>query len=214
MYPHYSGVVDRLISLVPAPRVVYIVREPIARMRSAYRHALAAGAETRPIATALTADPRYLLTSSYALQLEQWLQAVPRNRVLLLSLEELRDHPDAICSRLFGFLDIDPTWRPPGLGAANVSEGKQAPRGWWRALGAATLRAGKTDWIPDWMVRLNDSRSRLVHRDLSELELTVPPQVETQLRRALAPDLARLADHWGESEHPEWLQSEADTRHL
>ncbi|HVX68364.1 MAG TPA: sulfotransferase [Mycobacteriales bacterium] len=208
MYPHYGEVVHRLTAAVAEPRLVYILREPLARMRSAYRHGLAGGTETRPIGEALTADPRYLLTSSYALQLERWLRRVPRERILLLSLEQLRDTPEAVMSRLFGFLGIDRAWRPGQLPAANISEGKLAPRGWWRALGSAAIRHDKTDWVPAWAARLNDSASPMVRRELSAQEFELPSPVMASLQRALAADLDRLRRHWGSDPAPDWLQED------
>ncbi|HVV76873.1 MAG TPA: sulfotransferase [Mycobacteriales bacterium] len=210
MYPHYGDVAERLVSVVPEPRLVYIVREPVDRMRSAYRHGLAGGTETRPITAALQEDPRYLLTSSYAFQLDQWLTRVPRDRILLLSLEQLLTDPDDVMTRLFGFLDIDADWRPEELPAANVSEGKRPPRRWWRALGAAALRYEKTDWVPAWMVRLNDSHSAVVRREASAEELAVPAETAASLRRALAEDRARLTALWGDEVPPAWLQANLD----
>ena len=209
MYPHYDNVVDRLTAAVGEPRLIYIVREPIARMRSAYLHALAGGTETRPIAAALAGDPRYLLTSSYALQLEQWLPHVPRDRILLLSLEQLADDPEVVMSRLFGFLGLDASWRPAVVPAANASDGKRPPRRWWRAVGEATLRLDKTLWVPQWMVRLNDSDSAVVRREVASDELVVPRDVERHLRAALSADLRRLRGHWGPAALPAWLQGEA-----
>jgi hypothetical protein len=208
MYPHYSEVVERLVSVVPQPRLVYLVREPVARMRSAYLHGLAGGTETRPIESALSADPRYLLTSSYALQVERWLRRVPREQVLLLSLEQLRDTPEEVMSRLFGFLGLNQDWRPELVPAANVSEGKLAPRGWWRALGSATIRYDKTDWVPHWMARLNESKSPVVRRELAPAELEVPERLTGELRRALAADRRRLRALWGTDPAPAWLQAD------
>jgi len=207
MYPHYGNVVERLVATVAEPRLVYIVREPITRMRSAYLHGLAAGTEARPIGVALREDPRYLLTSCYAMQLERWLAQVPRDRILLLSLEQLRDSPDAAADALFGFLGLDTGWRPVEIPAANPSAGKRAPRRWWRALGEVTLRYGKTDWVPGWMARLNESESTAVRRELDPTELMVPSDVESHLVRALGADARRLLDHWGPIDPPAWLQS-------
>jgi hypothetical protein len=208
MYPHYSGVVERLVAAVPAPRLVYIVREPIARMRSAYLHGLAGGTETRPIGEALRGDPRYLLTSCYAMQLERWLGRVARERILLLSLEQLHDAPGVVLERLFTFLDVGAGWRPDEVPAANPSAGKRPPRRWWRALGEVTLRLDMTDWVPEWMARLNASASPAVRRELDPAELIVPADVEDHLRRALAEDRRRLADHWGPEDPPAWLHSD------
>ena len=206
MYPHYSGVVDRVLAAVPTPKLIYLVREPLARMRSAYLHGLARGSETRPIAQALREDPRYLQTSSYAMQLELWLRRVPREHVLLLSLDELRDDAGAAVSRAAELLEIDPGWRPPADAApANVSDGKRAPRGWWRLVGDLSVRTGRTDWVPQWMVRLNESPTAPVRRDIAEQELLIPSDLQTELRRALTDDRRRLAALWGEAPAPEWL---------
>ncbi|HEX3706225.1 MAG TPA: sulfotransferase [Mycobacteriales bacterium] len=210
MYPHYSGVVDRVVDAVPAARLIYLVREPLARMRSAYLHGLAWGSETRPIGQALREDPRYLQTSCYALQLEQWLRRVPRERVLLLSLDELQDQPGDVLARTAGFLDIDATWRPgAAVPPANVSVGKRAPRAWWRYLGAATVRSGRTSWVPDWVVRLNDSDSPAVRREIEADELEIPAVVAAELTRALSEDRRRLARLWGPEPSPEWLHPES-----
>ncbi|HVW80204.1 MAG TPA: sulfotransferase [Mycobacteriales bacterium] len=213
MYPHYSGVVERLTSVVSQPRVIYLLREPIARMRSAYLHALTWGSETRPIAQALTQDPRYLLTTSYALQAEQWLAAVPRDRLLLLSLDELEADRDAALARVCDFLGIDSAWRPTETAAAvvNASEGKRPPRAWWRALGELTLRTGSTDRVPAWMVRLNEGDSTLVRREVAADELVVPPGLVAQLHRALHADSTRLRRLWG-ADAPAWLQDESEGR--
>jgi hypothetical protein len=205
MYPHYGGVVDRLISVVPEPTLIYLTREPLARMRSAYQHALTWGTETRPIGTALREDPRYLLTSCYAMQLDQWLARVPREKILLLSLEELAGAPEVTLGRLLGFLGLDPAWRPPAQPEPeNPSAGKRAPRRWWRGVGEVILRYDKTHWVPDWMVRLNEGPSNLTRREIAADELVIPVAVAESLQRALAADQRRLRLIWGESA-PDWL---------
>jgi hypothetical protein len=211
MYPHYSGVVERVTSLVAEPKLIYLLREPIARMRSAYLHALTWGSETRSIAQALTEDPRYLLSTSYAMQAEQWLAAVPRDALLLLSLEELESDPTAVLSRACSFLGIDNTWRPAQAVATvmNPSEGKRPPRAWWRTIGDLALRTGNTHRVPDWMVRLNEGDSALVRREVAAAELVLPPSVVAQLHRALRVDSARLAKLWGGAGRPSWLEDES-----
>ena len=149
------------------------------------------------------------MTSCYALQLERWLAHVPRDQVLLLSLEQLRDAPEAVVEVLFAFLGLDPSWRPVVVPAANPSAGKRPPRRWWRAVGEATLRLEQTKRVPGWVARLNESGSPAVRRELDPAELVVPKLVEEHLIRALAADRRRLIDHWGPSNPPAWLQSDS-----
>ncbi len=210
MYPHYAGVVDRALSVLPEPKIVYLTREPLARMRSAYQHALSWGTETRPIGTALLEDPRYLLTSSYALQADQWLAQIPRERLLLLSLEDLGADPARVLERALRFLGIDASWQPAADPAPqNTSAGKRAPRAWWRGAGGLMLRHDKTHWAPHWLARLDERRSPLVRREISGAELEIPAAIADSLRRALAPDLARLGQIWTDS-FPGWLDNQSN----
>src|SRR6185503_1695260 len=87
MFPRYHGVPERIAATVPDVRLIYVVRDPVERMRSSYRHTLAGGSEHRPIDEALLVDARYLYPSLYALQLEQYLRVVDRSRILVVASE-------------------------------------------------------------------------------------------------------------------------------
>src|SRR5262245_10389314 len=52
----FPGVADRVAATVPDARIVYLVREPIARLQSMYLHQIGKGRETRPIVQALRED--------------------------------------------------------------------------------------------------------------------------------------------------------------
>jgi hypothetical protein len=135
---------------------------------------------------------------------------VPRERILLLSLDELRDAPTAVLARTAEFLGIDSSWQaPPVIEPVNVSEGKRAPRTWWRYVGELAVRTDRTAWVPEWMVRLNDSESPRVRREITDAELEIPVDVAGQLRRALVADTRRLAAIWGPGPCPVWLNAES-----
>jgi hypothetical protein len=64
----YRGVPGRMAQVVPGARLVYVVRDPIARMRSMYMHQVSAGRERRRAEVALL-DDRYIGPSLYGFQL-------------------------------------------------------------------------------------------------------------------------------------------------
>lgn len=195
MSPHIGGVPERLLSRVSDPLLIYLVREPVERMRSAYRHALAWGSETRPIADALRADPRYVDISRYGYQLDQWLARVPRDRLLVLSLDQLRSDPGATLRRVLEFVGVDPDWRPSELHVAfNPSDVKRAPRKLWRGLGEWVISTGRTDRVPGSVVRLNQRRPPLLTRRIKPAELVVPPWLRSELLGELRDDLHHLAE--------------------
>lgn len=210
MYPHYDHVVDRLLAVVPVPKLIYLVRDPVERMRSAYQHGLAGGTETRPLEVALRVDPRYLLTTSYAMQLDQWLARVSREQILLLGFEELRTNPAGLIERVLQFLGVEASWQPPTLGTPyNDSTDKRAPRAWWRGTGELIRRRGMQEAIPHWMVRLNESERDLARRPISPTEVTVPAWLDAELRGALSADSGRLAGLWQGDSLPYWLEAYA-----
>jgi hypothetical protein len=112
-YPQFKNVPERIASVCPNVRFIYLVREPIERMRSHWEHVVRSWGEKRPLDQALLEDRRYLDVSRYATQLERYLEFFDRSRILVLQTERLRRDRDAVCRRVFEFLDVDPQWRLP-----------------------------------------------------------------------------------------------------
>jgi hypothetical protein len=78
----YHGVPERMAEVVPQARLVYVVRDPIARMQSMYMHQVSAGRERRRAEVALL-DDRYLGPSRYGFQLAAFLDHFDRSQVLV-----------------------------------------------------------------------------------------------------------------------------------
>ena len=104
----YGGVPERIASVLPDVRLVYLVRDPIARMRSQYIHHLELGRETRPPARALRENQGYLQSSLYAWQLERFTEHVPRERILVVPTERLRRERAATMAEVCTFIGVAP----------------------------------------------------------------------------------------------------------
>lgn len=115
MYPTYRDVPQRIATHLPEVRLIYVVRHPIERSRSHYRHNVATGRETRPIDEALLKDPCYLDYSRYAFQIERYLQHFDRERLLVISSDELRDQRLRTIRKVFQFLGVDVGFVPSTL---------------------------------------------------------------------------------------------------
>ena len=114
-HPMYPGVAERVAALLPDVKLVYVVREPIARMKSHYLHELSKGREKKPINEALLNDPRYITCSSYAMQLEQYLEHFDRARILVVTAEELGAQRDRTVGKVLEHLGVSTSWRDPVL---------------------------------------------------------------------------------------------------
>jgi hypothetical protein len=115
-HPVVAGVPERIASLVPDTKLIYVLRDPIDRIRSHYRHRVAIGAERAPLPEAVLADPIYVVCSRYSTQIERYLDVFPRDQLLLLTAERLRTDRAATMRRVFGFLGVDTDIVPATLG--------------------------------------------------------------------------------------------------
>ena len=85
-------------------------------MISHYVEHVAQGIEHRAIETAL-AEPEsrniYLAASLYATQVRQYLDYFEESSLLILDQDELRDEPLPTLARVYRFLGVDESFRPP-----------------------------------------------------------------------------------------------------
>jgi len=114
-YPQHRGVPQRIAACVPDVRLVYVVRDPVERIRSHYRTRAREGAEKAPIERAVFDNPIYLDFCRYAMQLERYLEHFPREQLLVITAEDLRDDRRATMRTVYGFLGIDPGFVPADL---------------------------------------------------------------------------------------------------
>ena len=106
MHPTYQGVPERIATMLPRVRLVYIVREPVDRMISHYRHRAWNGEEDLPIERALREHDVYLDTSRYAMQIDRYLEYFARESILIISSEELKTDRLRTLRRVFRFLGV------------------------------------------------------------------------------------------------------------
>ena len=106
-FPRFLGTPQRIARAVPEVRLLYVVRDPIDRIRSQYFHAVLRGKEHRPLVEVLAAEPQYVANSRYGLQLDQYLEHFEREQILVLTSEQLRNDRVRTMKRVYGFLRMD-----------------------------------------------------------------------------------------------------------
>jgi Sulfotransferase domain len=120
--PHHPEVAARMATVVPEARLVYLVRDPLARAVSQYHHHVRDGTEHRPIVAALR-DPasQYLSRSCYHARLEPFLAHYHPDRITAVAQEALRADPRRALGPLLRQLDVDPDGLPLLRGSAGRS---------------------------------------------------------------------------------------------
>ncbi|MEM6292656.1 MAG: sulfotransferase domain-containing protein [Myxococcota bacterium] len=110
-HPHFGDVAARIHEHLPDIKLIYIMRHPVDRLYSHYRHAMLEGAGNRtPVISldaALASSDEYFDTGCYLRQIEQFTEHYPRDRFFFLTLHELKTDPDAVLGELQRFLGLD-----------------------------------------------------------------------------------------------------------
>lgn len=131
IYLYWPNSLERLRAYNPAMRVIVLLRDPVERAWSHWRMEYARGAETEPFAWCVRqgrmrlfqAQPQsapwgvhrefsYVERGFYGEQLERLFGLFPREQVLVLRAEALRDDPAATLATVRRFLRLAPAGVP------------------------------------------------------------------------------------------------------
>ena len=121
---------ERAASVVPDAKLIVLLRNPVERAHSHWRHTVRAGYEDLAFEEAILQeesrnDPHYayLARGLYASQLEHWMARFDSKQLLVLRSEDLFAEPQPILDRLAAFLDI-PAWTPDDLRPRYSAKGR------------------------------------------------------------------------------------------
>lgn len=109
-HPAFRDVPERMHQVLPDLKLLYLVRDPIERAVSHFAHNRVDGRESDPMDEAFcpVEDSHYLQTSRYSVQLSQYLEYYPEERVLVIESERLRADRMGVLREVFSFLGVDP----------------------------------------------------------------------------------------------------------
>jgi hypothetical protein len=202
-YPHHAGVPERMHSVVPDARLIFLVRDPIERISAHWVHNYAKRREKGDVAaTVMHPNTTYVLRSQYFMQLSQFLKRFRPEQVLILDQSDLRERRRETLREVFSFVGVDPGFEHPGFTRERHRTGRKhrstkvgrrleklglrvfggkLPRGFWFAQRLMFLR--RPIEVPD---------TRDVHDALSPEVITVLREDADRLREFTG----RSFDHW------------------
>lgn len=218
-YPLVDGTAERMASANPDMKLIYLLREPVARVESDclqlmkyIQHALGMAVPEPTLDAFLEAvedpdDPRHVAlisTSRYIDQIEAFEAVFPREQMLLLFQEDLRQNADAVLQRIFDFLGVSPL--EPAADETHVNVTADFVKG--------VERMHKTDRLKrlpfyETAKRLLPSSAKtlilgLLPKQTQDSELQLSDAMRMRLRdtfrepnRRLKERLGDLPQHWG-----------------
>lgn len=204
---HSAVAAERIASLVPQVRLIYLLRHPIERLRSHYRHEVRRGRERRSLLDALRHDRNYVGSSRYHACLSPYIDSFPRKQICIVRSEDLFEPAAPAWQVVLDHLGL--AHQPPPRTAHNVTADKphytkvmlwlwsfgaldrfqrKVPNSVRRLAGAALLRKG----------RRYDARLEQSWAEIPE-EMTVP----------IWEDVERL-EAWLGCDEPLWERTNAE----
>jgi hypothetical protein len=106
--PRHAGVPERMASVIPDAKLIYLVRDPLERIVSHYVHLVEAGREERTLDEALADrhDNPYLCRSLYYAQIERYLAVFDPLRILVVAQEDLLGERQSTLDTIYRFLQV------------------------------------------------------------------------------------------------------------
>lgn len=195
-FPRYGGVPKLLAEHIPDVKLIYLVRHPVERMKSAWVLMRSEYHEWRPLTEALLSDIFYITQSQYAAQIAQYLQYFSRESILLLRYEDLSADLSGAMTKICEFLGIDATKIRLADEPINSSSSKLLPRRRMRLIESSFARAG----LQAQAQRLRAHPiAGLTHKPFSREELRLSEEVRDRLLDYLSCDVRAFRELVGPS---------------
>jgi hypothetical protein len=161
-------------------KFVYLIRDPVERIRSHYRHVVRSGIQFRIDENDI--DQNALDISAYAMQLDRYLTYFPKGNIKIIQFEEFIADPEPITNQIFNLLNIDPMQPTTHIDANKARSRFMQP--WIYTLRRKLpVRFSLRKYVPNFLYRI--SNRNITRFDLTEKHVSI-------IRRYLADDMMRL----------------------
>ena len=192
--PTYPHTLARMADALPRVKLIYLMRDPIDRLISQYRHQVNVGSVTVGIDEAIDRHPELVDYGLYAHQLAPYIAEYGREAILPLSFHQLTEHSQAVLDRIGAFL---------GTARPLTWDFSQKPRN----VTSQRLKKSPLRQMLVTLPILTPIRQALVPRSVTEpvksllrANVGVPelaPETTERLREIYDADLAQLGDWLG-----------------
>lgn len=130
-YFNSSDARQRIQAAYGKPKIIILVRNPVARSFSAFRHAYTKGRVGKEFGAAIRRRPAIIDAGRYSVHAPEWEADVGSEQVLYLVQEDIEADPQAEFDAVCRFLDVERTLLPDTL-KARYGQGT-VPRFQWLA---------------------------------------------------------------------------------
>ncbi len=109
--PHFEDAAGRMAEMIPDAKLIYILRHPVERAYSHYKwnaqqYHMHRTEVVQTFEEALEATSEFVDSSNYMLQIENYLKHYDREKLLVLTLDDLKSQPAEVLNACQDFLEI------------------------------------------------------------------------------------------------------------
>lgn len=200
---------ERIADMVPNVKLIYLIRHPIDRLRSHYRHEVQRSRESAPLWAALRKrDNPYIGTSLYYTCLLPYVKVFPRSQICVVRFEDLVSEQAPAWSRVLSDLGVRdrPAPRTPYNVTAEKRQYTRTMLKIWETPFSRSLLLGPIRRIPRPIrhmgIRLLTRSGPAYSRRLHESMAAVPDDISDQIWH----DISRL-ESWLGTQQPLWVRT-------
>jgi hypothetical protein len=147
-FPH---AIQRILSTNFNVKIVYLVRDPIERIESHYTHGLASsnwGTKDR-VENGIRLTPHLLEISSYAFQIQKYYDNFPKENILIINFDNLKNNPKQVVETVLRFAELDPKSEFMDVGRIENSNNNRVVNDpLWRGLRKIKILRSASNIIP------------------------------------------------------------------
>jgi hypothetical protein len=132
IYLYAPQAAERIRQYIPNAKLIAVLRDPVDRAYSAYRHLVRDGRESLSFEEGLAAEPNrmaanwhpifhYRQRGFYYAQLRRYFELFSREQIAVYTYDEFKADPRALLKAMFAFLEVDPDFQPDMSVRHNVS---------------------------------------------------------------------------------------------
>lgn len=193
--PTFTNAAAKIATVKANFKFIYIMRDPIERIESHYKHRYVRGMEIQERPLSKEIDSHLIAVSQYAMQLDEYYKRFPADSILLVNFEDLKNEPHNLVKKVCRFLDLDPDYEFEKLGTIErLPEEKIVDDYLWQSL---------KNFKPlySWARLLPSQPKRIVHRFFGRMVKVKNPKLSLEQRNfilsALKEDLLKLNLEYG-----------------
>ena len=187
---------DRIALVQPDIKIIIMVRNPIERAFSLYRHHLSKGRIRMDFQNALLKHPDLISSGKYAEHSTYWESTIPRNQILYVWQDQVITNPESVLNIICDFIDIPRLEKLPAV-ASNVVNHATAPRSKLLALAfssiSTALRSASLYKVVDIAKSIGLKSIFAGGKPVEPLT----PEIRKQLAAEFESDIAWLENHLG-----------------